>query len=410
MAEGKRRLLVLCIDRDNDLGEKAKVTGPVIGRAANLEAATKLALADPEDTDANSIFEAIKIFDSLAKAGEAQIATLTGHRSLGYRADKEISRQLERVLGEFPAGSCVFVSDGAGDEEVIPIISSRLRIESTRLVVMRQAKELEKTYFLLLEKLKEPYYARIILGIPALMLIAFALSDLLGFGWKPVAIAIGLYLLAKGFGLEEAILSSLSEFRLSVENISFVVYLAAIPLFIIALWLGFQAYTTSSQALANPVKTWALTIRNIMLLLPWAFLLIMAGRVMDLTREGRKFEAAKYILYVTTVLLLWFLFTVASDWVMADRYFADFVVAITASVVIAFAGVEVTRRIRAGIAAGMRLENKEALTEVGGYIGRIVGVDRRKGSLIVQTPLGQRLSYSLESIISIGERVVIRSR
>ncbi|MEM3030501.1 MAG: DUF373 family protein, partial [Candidatus Micrarchaeia archaeon] len=325
-----------------------------------------------------------------------------------YRADREVSKQLERVLGEFPAGSCVFVSDGAGDEEVIPIISSRLRIESTRLVVMRQAKELEKTYFLLLEKLKEPYYARIILGVPALVLIAFALSDALGFGWKPVAVAIGLYLLAKGFGFEESILSTLSEARLSVENISFVIYLAAIPLFIISLWLGFQAYTTS-QAL-DPVKAWALTIRNTLLLLPWAFLLVMAGRVTDLVREGKKFETVKYILYVTTVLLLWLLFTVASDWVMADRFFSDFVAAITISVVIAFVGVEATKRIRASVAAGMRLENKEVLTEVGAYIGRAVGVDRRKGTLIVQTSLGQRLTYPLESIAGIGERVVVRSR
>ncbi|MEM4389648.1 MAG: DUF373 family protein [Candidatus Micrarchaeia archaeon] len=408
MAEGRGRILVLCIDRDNDLGEKAGVHGPVIGRAANLEAATRLALADPEDTDANSIFEGIKIFDSLAKTGEAQIATLTGHRALGYRADREISRQLERVLSEFPASSCVFVSDGADDEEVVPIISSRLRIESTRLVVMRQAKELEKTYFLLLEKLREPYYARIILGIPALVLIAFALSDMLGFGWKPVAVAIGLYLLAKGFGFEESILSAFAEFKPSIEHISFVIYLAAIPLFIISLWLGFQGYTSASHMLADPVKAWAVAIRNTLLLLPWAFLLIMAGRVTDLVREGKRFEAAKYILYITTVLLLWLLFTVASDWVMADRYFSDFVTAVIISIVIAFISVEVTKRIRASVAASMRLENKEVLTEAGTYIGRIVGVDRKRGMLIVQTSLGQRLTYSLERIAGIGERVIVR--
>ena len=42
----KKPILVLCVDRDNDLFEKAKVHGPIIGREENLNAATKLALID----------------------------------------------------------------------------------------------------------------------------------------------------------------------------------------------------------------------------------------------------------------------------------------------------------------------------------------------------------------------------
>ena len=59
------RTLVLSVDRDDDIGWKGKVESPCIGRAACLRAATTLALADPEDSDINAIFSAIKIYDEL---------------------------------------------------------------------------------------------------------------------------------------------------------------------------------------------------------------------------------------------------------------------------------------------------------------------------------------------------------
>ncbi len=408
----KKRLLVLSVDRDDDLREKAKVSGPVIGRQANLEAATKLALADPEEPDANAIFEGVKIYDELKKKGdvntELEIVTITGSRKLGYAADKEVSKQLDRVLSEFRADSCVFISDGYDDEEILPIINSRVKVDSAKIITMKQAKELEKTYFVLLEKLKEPYYARIIIGIPALVILALAFSELLGFGWKPVAVVIGFYLFLKGFGYEETVLSRLLEFKFSVENISFVVYLAAVPLILVSLWLGLQEYANGSQTVVDSVKIIAYTIRSTLVLLPWAAVMVIAGRVIDLFREGRKFEIIKYGLYVVTVFILWILLKSASDWVVADAYFADFVKTIVLSILLAFVSIEATKRIRANVAAGMKLENKEALNELGTYIGKIVGVDKKKGVFFVQTTLGQKLSYPFEQIANVEEKVVVK--
>ena len=53
------RTLILSVDRDDDVGYKAGVTTPAIGREACLEAAVKLGTADPEDSDTNAIFQAI---------------------------------------------------------------------------------------------------------------------------------------------------------------------------------------------------------------------------------------------------------------------------------------------------------------------------------------------------------------
>lgn len=79
----KRPILILCIDRDNDLFEKGRVNGPLIGRERNLEGALALSLADPEDPDSNAIYYAIKTFDGMKAEGEnVEIATLTGDKKL----------------------------------------------------------------------------------------------------------------------------------------------------------------------------------------------------------------------------------------------------------------------------------------------------------------------------------------
>ena len=53
-----RRILVLYVDRDDDIGVKAKIKTPIIGREDNLKAALSFALSDPEDSDVNALFAA----------------------------------------------------------------------------------------------------------------------------------------------------------------------------------------------------------------------------------------------------------------------------------------------------------------------------------------------------------------
>ena len=47
-------LLVIAIDRDNDLGRKTGIRSPVLGRESNVKAAIELGLADPEESDTNT--------------------------------------------------------------------------------------------------------------------------------------------------------------------------------------------------------------------------------------------------------------------------------------------------------------------------------------------------------------------
>jgi hypothetical protein len=55
------RTLVLTVDRDNDLGIKTAIRGPVICRKQVLTAALRLGIADPEESDTNAIPFLLKV-------------------------------------------------------------------------------------------------------------------------------------------------------------------------------------------------------------------------------------------------------------------------------------------------------------------------------------------------------------
>ncbi len=407
----KKSKLVICVDRDNDLYEKAGLSGPIIGREANLNAALKLGLADPAETDTNAIFKAITAYDHLSKEFNVQIATLTGSPKLGYAADEAISGQLDQILAQFPCESCVFVSDGASDESLLPIIESRLKVDSVQVLTMKQAKELEKTYFVILEKLKEPYYARIIFGVPALLGILFVLSSIMQWGWQVPVALISIYLIAKAFGLEEAIGRLISSFDFSVEKISLVVYLSAVPLITIALWSGYQSFLTAGAVPSNAAKTIAAALRSTLVLLPWSILLLLAGRTVDLLNEKRKIEVIKYGLYGISIVLFWLVFSAGAQWVLNDAppyiSFGDFVTIILGAVLMGFVSINLLKAIKRRVVLAMKLENKEVLGSSGNYLGKVLGVDAKDGALAVKSPLGQKFSVSLQEIERVGDKIIL---
>ncbi|MCX8196961.1 MAG: DUF373 family protein [Candidatus Micrarchaeota archaeon] len=410
----KKGRLIICIDRDNDLYEKVKISGPIIGREANLEAAVKLALADPTETDANTIFKAIKLFDSISAEMPAQIVTLTGSSSLGYVADNEIATQLDRVLSEFPVDSCIVVSDGASDQQILPIIRSRLKIDGVELVVMKQAKELEKTYFVILEKLKEPHYARLIFGIPAILLMLFAASRYLGLGIEFVAALLAFYLALKAFGIEDKLLRIISEFRFTPDKISSIVYLVFFIMLLIAGWSAIQRYSSAQEMGLDSVKTMAYVAKTLANMLSIAFIILFAGKTIDILneREPKKVEIPTYGLYAITTVIIWFLISVASDWVL-NLYppyvsFQDFLLSIFIATLLGFFSIWSMREIKMSLALKMKLEGRELFTENGAYLGKILGVDPKELTIIYRSPLGQKLTVHLGDVSSLGERVLVK--
>lgn len=405
MAEAKR-LLVLCVDVDNDLGEKAKVKGPVVGRKENLEAAAALGIADPEDSDSNTVYAAVKLYDELSKEfRHVQIATVTGDQRQGYHAHSQIVKQLEKIIDEFSPDACVFVSDGASDEQVLPLVNSRVKVNSVRTVTVKQTKELESTYFAVLEKLKEPQIARIVFGIPGLALLLYAMAEFLGV--RVLLGILGAYLIIKALGIEERLFAGLSDVKISFNNVSFIFYFASVPFFIASIWMGI-ARVASLQGAYNIAKIAAWFVKDLLLLLPVAVLLIIIGEVLQALQEKKNHLLPEYLIQTAGVLLFWLIFTNAADWVIGSISFADFFYSLILGTAAMYLVVYLAREFKHDLFAKMQLEGKGVYTEIGSPIGTVVGINKKNETFIVKTSSGQKLDLSLSNIASLGERIIVK--
>ena len=209
----QKRIFILCVDRDGDLGAKGGVKTPVVGREENLNAAVALALRDPEEPDANAIFEAVRIYDRLQGEGKSEevfeIATISGSELGWVEADRKIVAELNELLGSFPANEVILVTDGYSDEAVLPLVESRVPVSSVRRIVVKHSKSIEETAALFTRYLKmimeNPRYSRIALGLPGLLFLILgilSIFNLLYYYWIAFIFVLSVFMLVKGFGVD----------------------------------------------------------------------------------------------------------------------------------------------------------------------------------------------------------------
>ncbi|WNY23091.1 hypothetical protein MmiHf6_03900 [Methanimicrococcus hongohii] len=231
--------LVICIDRDNDLGEKAKVITPVVGRGANIAAAVSLATVDPEDSDTNTIFGGIRILDELRSLGvDADIVSFAGDKKVGTISDKKIADQLDEFLAAQDVKSAVFVSDGAEDESLIPLVQSRVKVDSVQRIVVMQSENLESTYYMIKNFLKDPKLLQTFFVPIGLALIIYALAMATNNPqWAIIGtlLIVGIYMILRAYSLNDKFILHWTELKQSFNShqLSFVTTLAAFLLFVI---------------------------------------------------------------------------------------------------------------------------------------------------------------------------------
>jgi len=190
-------LLVVCVDRDDDVGKKAGITTPVIGRDACIEAAQRLALEDPEDADSNAIFSAIKTYEDLVSKGyKSQVVTVAGVESRGVQGDEKIAAEIKLVLKKFSADGAVIVSDGEDDEMVIPIIQNIIPVVSVQRVVMKVSRTIEHSYAVFGKFLKmvvyDPKYSKFFLGVPGILLLIGGIGVVTGYTAEIFAVLVSI--------------------------------------------------------------------------------------------------------------------------------------------------------------------------------------------------------------------------
>jgi len=206
------KLLVICIDRDDDLGRKTGIPTPVVGRDACIEAAQRLALEDPEDADSNSIFFAVKTYEDLVSKGyKAQVVTVTGVENRGVQADEKVASEIRSVLKKFSANGAVIVSDGEDDEMVIPVIQNIIPVISVQRVVMQVSRTIEHSYAVFGKFLKlvmyNPKYSKFFLGVPGILLLIGGIGAVTGYNAEIFAVLVSILggaFLIRAFDIDKA--------------------------------------------------------------------------------------------------------------------------------------------------------------------------------------------------------------
>ena len=257
------RTLVLCIDVDDDIGKKAGVETPILFRNKNLEAASTLALADPEEADANAMFGAVRIYDSLMEKYPNelyQVATISGSASGGIEADRNVVRELESILKSFRATGVILVTDGYSDEAVIPLIQSRVPITSIQHIVVKHSERIEETWAVIFRYLRQmvedPYYSRVSLGVPGVMLIIVGVLQIfnqLQNAGMILTFVMGLVLLIKGFGWEDKL--NIVKLRLPTPDRQITAASSSFG-FILTLVGAIQGISNAWKYLPNPAPLW----------------------------------------------------------------------------------------------------------------------------------------------------------
>ena len=257
-------LLVLCVDLDDDLGRKTGGDTPVVGRDAVEAAAVELATADPEDSDVNVLFQGIHEHDSLRADAdvteEVTVAAVTGTQGGDVKANRAIGDEIDRVLAGLSTGedvSAIVITDGAQDESVLPVVRSRVPIDSVRRVVVRQAQDLESIYYTMKQVLADPETRGTVLVPLGILLLIYPFVTVASLFDVPGAVVLGilsallgLYTLFRGLGLEAAVDGAAARVRdvLYEGRVTLITYVAAAALLVVG---GVRGYALVGAVRAN---------------------------------------------------------------------------------------------------------------------------------------------------------------
>ncbi len=263
--------LILNIDRDNDYGEKAGIKGPVTGYGECYNAALKLVTVDPEDSDANALFGTIKLYEELqARQEKVEIAMITGDDDVGEKSDEILSRQLDDVLSMQHYDDLILVSDGAEDDFIIPIISSRIKIRYVKHILVRHNENIESLYYYIIKGLKDKKIARKFTIPVGLLLLSYGISLLIftvyymvltkSYVIDPatgaimlVTIVLGAYFISRAMEVNKAIIRLAAEVKEYSQEarISLLSYIVSILIIVIGIT---YSYVTSIKFPLLPNK------------------------------------------------------------------------------------------------------------------------------------------------------------
>jgi len=373
----QEHLLILVVDRDNDIGKQLGVSGPIIGYDNNLKLANDLILKDPEESDANAIFAALKKYSELKKGYIVEIASLTGHSKENlFFSDKNISLQLKEVLSVFPASAFVFVSDGAEDDQVIPIIQNFGPIISKEVVIIRQSKTIESTFYIIKKAIKDPAFAKIIFGVPAIILLLFFFFKTLAF--QILALVLGVYFLIKGFNLETKLYVFTKNLvsKFSIAKISFPLYIASLFFLIFAIVSGTNLFIANYNFVIW--QRIAFVVRAILLYLVLCATFFILGSVIDLIYSRALYKLGGSIFALIAVFVFSGIVDSSFQFILGEIEFILFIYVILFSALFLFVLNKITGIFDITKDITELLIGLPVVSKYGVWLGEVISVDKNK--------------------------------
>ncbi|MFB6074440.1 MAG: DUF373 family protein [Haloarculaceae archaeon] len=281
--------LVVCLDRGSPVTPERQL--PVAGREAVESLVTDLGIEDPEDSRINCLLEALRVSRDLEADGEETIVAVVGDAGDGVAADRAVAGQTDELVEEYDPDSAVVVLDSAEDERLVPILESRMTVDAVDRVVVRQARDLESTYYLLKQFLADEQLRRTVLVPMGVALIAVPFLLLLSspaFAVGAVAAAAGVFLIYKGLGVDAYLARLPGQIREALYSgqVSLVTYVVAGGLTLVGVFAGALGVRATGDA-----STFLAASRFVYDSAPWltaAALAASTGRLLDelIQREG----------------------------------------------------------------------------------------------------------------------------
>ncbi|QSG09238.1 DUF373 family protein [Halapricum desulfuricans] len=274
--------LVVCIDRGGAVTGDAEA--PVVGWEAVESLVTDFGIKDPEDSQVNCLLESLRVARDLEDSGDdAVVAVLSGVGD-PVSIDRAVARQTDQLVEAYDPESAVVVVDSAEDERLAPIIESRITVDAIDRVVVRQARDIESTYYLLKqllgdEELRETVFVPVgaaLIVFPVLLLVG---SVTVAFG--AIAAVFGTFLLYKGLGIDELLETATAQIQQALYSgqVALVTYVVAVGLGLIGVFaglLGVSSMSTDAPLLVG--------MRFVYDAIPWvtgAALAASTGRLVD---------------------------------------------------------------------------------------------------------------------------------
>jgi len=285
--------LVVCVDRANDIGRAADVQTPVVGWEAVRSLVTDVGLFDPEDSHVNSLLEALRVARELRDDDEdAEVAVVSGSADSVVGTDRAVAAQMDDLIDQYDPDSAVVVLDSAQDERLVPIVESRVPVDAVDRVVVRQARDLESTYYLLKQFLADEELRQAVLVPVGAALLVFPIimaSQGPAVAVAALTAALGMFLLYKGFGLDDYASDLPAQVREALYSgqVSLITYVVGAGLALIGVFRG----SIMVYALPSPEGFLLPAMQFVHASVPWlamAALTASAGRLLDeAIREDR---------------------------------------------------------------------------------------------------------------------------